>query len=187
MDNLIIISNINDFLFCPVSIYFHNLMDESDRMLSQSSCQINGTHAHRSIDEHKYSTKSNILQGMNIFCEKYGIIGKIDLFDSKVGILTERKKKVSMIFDGLRFQTYAQYFSLVEMGYEVNKMVIHSMDDNRSYQIGIPTEDSILLTYFEKTIEDMHNFDPSLYLQTNLKKCENCIYEPMCGSSCLDG
>ncbi len=45
----IIISNLNDFIFCPVSIYFHSL-DEEENILSQDSYQLNGTNAHKSSD-----------------------------------------------------------------------------------------------------------------------------------------
>ncbi|MFA6679735.1 MAG: type V CRISPR-associated protein Cas4 [Candidatus Methanomethylophilaceae archaeon] len=187
MDNLIQISFINDFQFCPVSIYFHNLLDDSDRILFQSVYQINGTHVHKSIDEHQYSSKTEILQGISIYCEKYGIIGKIDIFDVKKGILTERKKKVSQLYIGQIFQVYAQCFSLEEMGYEVKKIRVHSIDDNKTFDVEHPKNSQVLFERFEKTIESMHDFDPSFFVQNNPKKCERCIYEPMCGSSCLEG
>ena len=40
MEDLIIISNLNDFIFCPVSIYFHKLYGSQDNLLYQSSAQI---------------------------------------------------------------------------------------------------------------------------------------------------
>ena len=70
-----------------------------------------------------------MLQGIGIYCEKYNLVGKIDVFDTKSGILTERKKKVTKIYDGYVFQIYAQYFSLIEMGYKVVKLHLYSMDD----------------------------------------------------------
>ena len=95
----IIITNLNDYEFCPVSIYFHNAMGNLDRIMSQSKCQIDGTHSHKSLDERTYSTRSEILQSMDIYCDRYGLIGKIDYFDSKNGVLTERKKKIKRVFD----------------------------------------------------------------------------------------
>lgn len=50
MDDAIIISNLNDFIFCPVSIYFHNLYGNRATITYQNSDQINGTKAHESID-----------------------------------------------------------------------------------------------------------------------------------------
>ena len=57
MDDLILITQLNDFIFCPVSIYFHNLYGNMDKMLFQSKYQINGTNAHKAVDYNKYSRK----------------------------------------------------------------------------------------------------------------------------------
>lgn len=46
MDDIIIISNLNDFIFCPASIYFHKLYGSEDVLMYQSSYQIDGTKAH---------------------------------------------------------------------------------------------------------------------------------------------
>lgn len=50
MDDIIIISNLNDFIFCPASIYFHKLYGSQDNLTYQSSYQINGSRAHESVD-----------------------------------------------------------------------------------------------------------------------------------------
>ena len=119
----ILISNINDFVFCPISVYFSGQYADMEKKLFQSKKQINGTAAHQKIDTKKYSTKKNILQSKEVYCEKYGVIGKIDSFDMENGILCERKKHISKIYDGYVFQLYAQCFSLREMGYKVKKII----------------------------------------------------------------
>ena len=50
MDDVIIISNLNDFIFCPASIYFHKLYGSEDNLMYQSSYQINGSKAHEAVD-----------------------------------------------------------------------------------------------------------------------------------------
>lgn len=50
MENPISITMINDFVFCPVSIYFHSLYDGVERNLYQDKSQINGTKSHETID-----------------------------------------------------------------------------------------------------------------------------------------
>ena len=55
------ISFLNDFIFCPVSIYFHGL-DEEDSLLTQNAEQLNGTSTHKNSDLATYSTKKNMLQ-----------------------------------------------------------------------------------------------------------------------------
>ena len=36
MEDLILISNLNDFIFCPVSIYFHKLYGNQDILIMYS-------------------------------------------------------------------------------------------------------------------------------------------------------
>lgn len=35
MENAIKISNLNDYIFCPISIYFHNLYGDMDTIMYQ--------------------------------------------------------------------------------------------------------------------------------------------------------
>lgn len=52
-ENAITISNLNDFIFCPASIYFHNLDADAEKLAIQDSAQLNGSAAHRSIDKER--------------------------------------------------------------------------------------------------------------------------------------
>lgn len=55
------ISQLNDFIFCPVSIFFHSLETEENIMV-QDSFQLNGTDAHKHSDSATYSTKNKWLK-----------------------------------------------------------------------------------------------------------------------------
>ena len=177
------ISSLSEFDFCGASIYFHALDGASEKTVYQSTDQLNGSAAHKAVDTASYSTSSSILQGIAIYCEKYGLFGKIDVFDVKSGCLRERKKKIKTVYDGYVFQLYAQYFALSEMGYSVKKLCLYSMDDNKTYNIPFPEEDGVMLGKFEKLIFDMKNFSFDTFEQTNAEKCRHCIYEPLCSFS----
>lgn len=69
MDDLIIISNLNDFIFCPASIYFHKLYGSEDTIMYQSKAQLDGTKAHEKIDNGTYSTRKNILMAIDVYSE----------------------------------------------------------------------------------------------------------------------
>ncbi len=181
----ILITELNDFIFCPVSIYFHKLYGGIETRLYQSSDQINGTAAHKSVDIKQYSDRKSTLMAMDVYCERYGLIGKIDIYDIEKRILRERKKKVKTIYDGYVFQIYAQYYSLVEMGYNVDKLEIYSMDDHKTYPIPLPSVDKEMQAKFERVISDIKHFKMDTFYQTNIKKCERCIYEPSCDKSLL--
>lgn len=185
MEETILISYLNDFIFCPVSIYFHKLYGAMDKTLYQSSFQIDGTNAHKAIDSKKYSTKKNVLQSINVYSEKYGFQGKIDVFDVDKGLLTERKNKIITIYDGYVFQIYAQYFGLTEMGYDVKKLRFHSLSDNKNYDVKLPKDDNEMLEKFENLIKEIRLFNMENFVQTNIKKCQKCIYEPSCDRSLL--
>ena len=176
----ILITQLNDFIFCPASIYFHMLDGETERMLYQSDSQIKGSNAHIAIDTGSYSSRKNILMGLNVYCEEFGLIGKIDIYDTDKKCLTERKRAVKKIYDGYIFQVYAQCFALREMGYAVEKIVIHSLIDNKNYIIPLPENDRDMQERFKKTVSDIREFKLEEFEQTNQAKCRNCIYEPAC-------
>lgn len=183
--NLILFTQLNDFMFCPASIYYHNLYGEADKTAFQSETQINGTYAHKSIDEHTYSSKTSILQGIMVFSEKYGLVGKIDVFDVSTGVLTERKRLIKNVYEGFVFQTYAECLSLREAGYTVNEIRLHSLSDNKSYKVDLPEKNEDMFSRFVKLIDDMRDFCIDDFKQDNVEKCRNCIYEPACDSSLL--
>lgn len=185
MEEIILISYLNDFIFCPASIYFHKLYGNMDKSLYNTEYQVNGLNAHKTIDNKKYSSKINILQGIDVYCEEFKILGKIDIFDIDKGLLVERKNKVSEIYDGYVFQVFAQYYALSEMGYNVKKIKIHSMQDNKNYNIRIPLEDIEMDYKFKNLIKKINEFKLENFEQTNKKKCEKCIYEPSCDRSLL--
>lgn len=185
MDDFIILSWLNDFIFCPVSIYFHQLYGEKEKVLYQTSDQLNGTKAHQAIDKGTYSTSKKILQGSSIICLQYHLLGKIDTFDVEYGRLTERKKHISKIYDGYIFQLYGQCFSLREMGYRVNRIRFHSMDDNKNYDILLPEKDMAMVHKFEETIKAIRSFSLDGFKQDNIQKCQKCIYEPACDRTLL--
>lgn len=184
MFNYIPITYLNDFIFCPRSIYFHQLCEDQDVSLYHRQAQTNGKLKHKTIENNSYSSKKNILQGISVYCEKYNLAGRIDLFDIQKHLLIERKTKIKEIYDGYVFQVYAQFFALEEMGYIVRQIRLYSYEDNKCYTIPLPTENFAMLKKFEATIEKLKNFDMNDKTWTvNTKKCVNCIYEPMCDVS----
>ncbi|MBS1589397.1 MAG: type V CRISPR-associated protein Cas4 [Bacteroidetes bacterium] len=184
MDSYITLSFLNDFIFCPRSIYFHQLYGSFAEAVYKQTPQYKGTAAHETIDEQTYSTSAHILQGMEVFSEQYNICGKIDIFDIKTGRLTERKREIKTIYDGYVFQVYAQCFALREMGYTVSEIVIHDLVHNKNYPILLPEQDEKMFTKFQLLIEDIDSFDMETTAFTPEKaKCTTCIYNQLCDAS----
>lgn len=179
MEENIIISNLNDFVFCPRSIYFHNLYSNYDEHMYHSSVQTKCRDVHQNIDSQKYSSKKAVLQGLDVFSEELGLVGKIDLFDSESGTLIERKNKIKKIYDGYCLQVYAQYYCLLEMGYKIKAIKLYSVSDNKAYVISLPNEND--KENLRAIINNMRHFDlMDPKFRQNRNKCEKCIYRELC-------
>lgn len=183
METYIPISYLNDFIFCPRSIYFHQLYGRASTRLYHTKDQARGLAAHQTIDNQSYSTDKTILQGLEVFSERYNLCGKIDIYHAKTKELVERKKKIKVIYPGYIFQIYAQYFGMVEMGYTVKKLKLYSMDDNKNYPIPLPENEPEQLKKFEGLIDAIKQFSLSSHFSPNIKKCQRCIYRNLCDQS----
>ena len=60
-EDYISISTLNDFIFCPYSIYLHNVYMESDEGLYHATPQTQGRIAHETVDEKKGSTSKDVI------------------------------------------------------------------------------------------------------------------------------
>jgi len=184
MENYILITWLNDFIFCPYSIYLHNVYNNLSDSSYYSSSQTKGRYAHKNIDAGNYSTKKDDLIGIDVISHKYGLVGKIDLFHKDKGSLIERKRQIKTIYDGYKYQLYAQYFCLKEIGYDVQKLKFHSMVDNKSYPIDEPT--GVELEKFEKHITAVKDYNPlDISFSQNIQKCKYCIYSNLCDKTDL--
>ncbi|MDQ3072723.1 MAG: type V CRISPR-associated protein Cas4 [Bacteroidota bacterium] len=184
MESYIPISFLNDFIFCPRSIYFHQLYGGYDSSMYQQRPQVAGKAAHTAIDQKKYSTRKNVLQGLEIYSEKYRLCGKIDIYDADKEKLWERKREIKTVYDGYIFQVYAQCFALREMGYGVKSIALYDLVDNTRYPIPLPENDAVMMRKFEDLVHAINTYDlDSGDFQANPAKCRRCIYSNLCDHS----
>ncbi len=176
---LIQISKINDFIFCPFSIYLHGIYESFSEKVYHDEPQVEGKINHEKIDLGKYSSAKNILQGLEVASLEWGVVGKIDIFDIEKRELIERKSKIKKIYDGYRYQTYCQLLCLQEAGLCVDKITIRSLKDNKKFNIRLPNEEE--LKKLRSILWRMKDFNPRDGIKfKNLKKCERCIYANLC-------
>ena len=180
MDDLIAITLLNDFIFCPISIYFHKLYYDIDQFIYTGEKQLNGLKAHKKVDNPSYYDAKNVLRGIDVLSQEYGLIGKIDILDLDTMTLIERKKKIKTVYDGYVLQLYGQYYSLREMGYDVKSLQLYSMDDNKKYPVPLPEESDYYSELFVDVINKLKTLDLMKFKQTNVEKCMNCIYFDIC-------
>jgi CRISPR-associated protein Cas4 len=131
MESFWTMTQLNDFIFCPRSLYYSGIYRNTGSVeLYHQAPQLNGKAAHEAVDEARYSSRKDVLQGITVYCEKYNLVGRIDTFDTATGVLTERKNSITAVYDGFRYQLYAQYFALSEMGDDVRALRLYSKKDN---------------------------------------------------------
>ena len=178
MDNYITISTLNDFVFCPYSIYLHNVYMAADEELFHAAPQTRGKASHQAIDEKSYSTKQDVIVGLPVYSTELGVAGKIDIYKSDEKSLIERKHLLSNIYKGQIYQLWAQYFCMSEMGYSIEKLSFYSISTNKTYPVNIPSEDD--KRELVDFIACLRNFDLESEIPVNVNKCRHCVYCNLC-------
>ncbi|MDR1974530.1 MAG: type V CRISPR-associated protein Cas4 [Bacteroidales bacterium] len=178
MNDYILISTLNDFIFCPYSIYLHNVYIGGEEDLIHAVPQTQGKASHATIDNKTYSSLKDEITNLSVCCNEFGIVGKIDIYKGKEKLLLERKYKLEKIYQGQIYQLWAQYFCMLEMGYDVEKLAFYAILTNKTFFIDIPTkENKIELANF---ILKFKQFNPELPIHINENKCRHCIYCNLC-------
>lgn len=181
MEEGIPISMLNDFYFCPYSIYLHNVYMESDESLYHASPQTKGKESHATIDNHTYNNKINDLTGIWVYSEEYGLYGKIDLYKQKEKKLIERKYTLKRIFQGHIHQLWGEYVCLKEMGYSIVSLSFYEISSNTSIPVSLPSISD--LNNFKQCINTLRRSDIDTPFDLNPQKCRHCIYNNLCEKS----
>lgn len=178
MNEPVAISLLNDFIFCPYSIYLHNVYMEADESLYQATPQVKGKIAHETIDTQEASTQSRDIVSITVWSETLQVYGKIDIYKASTQTLIERKYLLKQIFRGQLYQLWAQYFCMKEMGYEVKKLAFYETSTNKTYPVKLPEMQE--RKELENFITSFREFNPSQTIPVNPNKCRHCIYCSLC-------
>lgn len=178
------ISSLNDFMFCPYSIYLHGIYNQVDESLYHAAPQVRGSFSHESTDNRKASTKKDVLMAMPVYSDSLGLIGKIDSYIVSEGRLIERKYQLKTIYRGQLYQIWAQYFCLWEMGYDVKELSFYEISTKRTIPVKVPGEDEY--NELEALINRYMHYCPDDEIEVNVNKCLHCIYCPMCDKTDSD-
>jgi CRISPR-associated protein Cas4 len=149
-----------------------------DEELVHAVPQTRGKAAHGTIDNKNYSSRKDEISGLSIFCSELGIVGKIDIYKTKEKLLIERKYQLNTIYQGHIYQLWAEYFCMIEMGYDVEKLAFYVISTNKTLPIAIPNENNKkeLMDF----ISEFKQFNLEQPIQINTNKCTHCIYCALC-------
>lgn len=179
MTDYISISTLNDFIFCPYSIYLHNVYMEADETMYHATPQIRGRASHETVDKKTASNRADDQLSLPVYSEEYGLMGKIDVYKRKERRLIERKYQLKQIFQGQIYQLWAQMLCLREMGYEVATLAFYEISTNKMIPIAMPSNEELL--QFKRFIEHFRSYNPiSTSFTINPNKCRHCIYCNLC-------
>lgn len=185
VETYIAIATLNDFIFCPYSIYLHSVYMESDEDVYKATPQLSGSNAHSATDNRCSSTRKENLMSLPVYSDELGISGVIDLYKGDRHLLIERKNNLKHLFRGQIYQLWAQYFCMVEMGYRVDEIAFYEISTNRMLYQALPTdEDKEELKNF---IKKFRSYSPATTPFTiNPNKCRHCIYCNLCDKTTKD-
>jgi len=161
-------------MYCPVSIYLHLLYENFNTKTYHQTPQVAGRLNHEAIESGTYSTLRRFVMGLEVSSEKYNLVGKIDIYDRERKALIERKTRIKTIYPGYRYQLYAQYFCMKEMGHEVKTLFIHSLEDNKRYPIPVPKKKE--REEFEAVLQKIREFGPKDMQNHSCERCAKSIY-----------
>ena len=185
MNEYIALSELNDFIFCPYSIYLHQVYWSTDEETYKALPQIQGTMAHEAIDNKTASTRKDDLLALPVISHQLGLTGKIDLFRKDKKLLIERKNHIPHLFRGQIYQLWAQYFCMKEMGYEVERLAFYEISTNKMIPIELPGQ--LGKQELVGFIEQFKRYNPaSTKIQLNPNKCIHCIYCNLCDKTNTD-
>ncbi len=186
METLLQITYLNDFVFCPYSIYLHQVFDNNKDELYTAIPQQKGKSAHKFIDtfEKPKSIDNGILNDTYVISNRFGVYGKIDKFYINQKKLVESKFQIKTVYRGYYYQLWAQYFALTEMGYEVNELAFYAIKDKKYYPVQLPGESET--QELRNHIRKIARFDFESEININPEKCRHCIYASLCDKTQLD-
>ena len=177
MDDFIPLSMLNDYIFCPYSIYIHNVYANTDEEVYHALPQIRGRQAHHSIDR-KIPKGKGIITSLPVFSEELRIQGIIDEFQMENKLLIERKYQLTKIYKGQLYQIWGEYFCMTEMGYIVENLAFYENAHNRMIPIPLPQDKE--KEEMRQLLIEIRNFDIERLTLINENKCKHCIYCRLC-------
>lgn len=180
MDGLIPITNLNDFLFCPYSIYLHGVYHGAEGETVKATVQNKGTLTHQKENSEKRS-QQGVITELPVISEKIGIQGVIDSLDTLTGTLTEYKNHLKGPFKGQIIQIQAQALCLHEMGYEVKIARLLVLSDRHVIEVPLPSRAE--KKEITKLVKKIKAYNPEDEIPVNINKCKKCIYCALCEKS----
>lgn len=115
MDDYISISTLNDFIFCPYSIYLHNVYMDTNEGLYHAKPQTRGKVAHETVDKKTASNRKDDLLSLPVYSVRYKLMGKVDVYRKNEKLLVERKYQLFslMLWYHTKWKSLSSYVRII--------------------------------------------------------------------------
>ncbi len=175
MNNYIPITWLNDFIFCPYSVYLHQIYGKGQEEVYHTKKQAKGKRLHAFVE---FDKNKETMTNAYVYSGELEIYGKIDTYDLDTGLLIEYKSKATRIYRGYYYQIWSQYYCLIEMGFEVKSLAFYDFKLAELINIEAPNKENY--AELKNHIQYIKSFDFDRIQQVNINKCKNCIYINLC-------
>lgn len=175
MENFLTITTLNDFVFCPYSIYLHEVYNPNKEEVYHGKDQSKGKRLHYFIENNQ---EVKDFKHAYVISTDLKIYGKIDDYNCLQKELIEYKSKASTVYKGYYYQIWAQYYCLKEMGIQVNKLAFYDFSKGSKISLPLPTHYNLL--ELKNHIIKVQNFDFTSEIKINPNKCNRCVYKNLC-------
>lgn len=103
MEDYVPITKLNDFIFCPLSLYFRSCYDKFNENIYYQEKIIAGKIEHEKVHDKEHNSKYKLID-FPVYSEEYKIMGKIDEYNILTKELIEYKNNINRIYDGYLYQ-----------------------------------------------------------------------------------
>ncbi len=179
METFLPLSYLNDFIFCPYSIYLHQVFDNTKEEVYSAQPQQKGKSQHQIKEQIELAdNKVKVLSEIYVISNTLGVYGKIDQYYPTEKKLIERKYSITTIYRGYYYQLWSQYIALQEMGFEVKSIYFQTIKNNQTIAVNLPTKRDI--EELKNHIKKIARYDFNQNINVNPEKCKRCIYAALC-------
>ncbi len=185
MEDYIPLSRLNDFAFCPYSIYLSSVYALADDDLYKASPQLLGKMVHEGADKKTGSTRKVDVFALPVISHDLGITGKIDVYKSDRRLLVERKNNLKTIYRSKLYQIWGQFFCMTEMGYEIEQLAFYEVSTNKMTYLDLPGDAE--REELRSVVCQMKAYNIlETPIDVNPNKCTHCIYCNLCDKTETD-
>lgn len=177
------IFTISEYAYCPRSCFYYLHHFYSKHTINNDFIQDGaGLHAKKLDFAQKWEKSEKLMANINLYSEKYGLVGKIDLIGKSANELypIECKRGKVRNYPNLKLQLILEAICIEEMfQLQIKKGYLYFFSSNRRERINISVKDKNDAKKLILTIKNNLN-NITFFNKVNSNLCYSCSYNFYC-------